>query len=312
MPTLPIQLPLPLLVLIGVIVVAVSAAVYAWIGTRQRKQVLLRVEGGNDAAMATPILTQPKKSLGEQIGEWLAERAPESWGDSTSSSEKLMHAGFDGQTATVIYATIRVVFGLMLPVGVFLWVAGQPQADMLKFVGLAAAVGILGPPAGLDRIVQRRRDRLMRALPDALDLLVVCVEAGVSLDAAILRVSRDLAVTHPDLANELSIINRKVNAGVARDQALHGLWTRTGVEDLRALSANMVQSEKWGTSIAKVLRVNAETLRRKRKQAAEKKAAQAALKMMGPLLLFLLPALFVVILGPAALRISEGLGGVFK
>jgi tight adherence protein C len=131
------------------------------------------------------------------------------------------------------------------------------------------------------------------------------VEAGVSLDAAILRVARDLAVTHPDLAGELMVINRKVNAGVPREAALNGLWSRTGLEELRGLAASMVQSERWGTSIAKVLRVNAETLRRKRKQTAEKKAAQASLKMMGPLLLFLLPALFVVILGPAAINISQ-------
>jgi tight adherence protein C len=137
-----------------------------------------------------------------------------------------------------------------------------------------------------------------------LDLMVVCVEAGVSLDAAILRVSRDLGSAHPEMAEEMAIINRKVNAGVPREQALQGLWTRTGIEELRSLAANMVQSERWGTSIAKVLRINAETLRRKRKQTAEKKAAQAALKMMAPLLLFLLPALFVVILGPAVMRIS--------
>ena len=157
---------------------------------------------------------------------------------------------------------------------------------------------------GLDRLVQIRQDRLRKAVPDALDLLVVCVEAGVSLDAAILRVARDLSVTHPDLAEEMMVINRKVNAGVPRETALNGLWSRTGLEELRGLAASMIQSERWGTSIAKVLRVNAETLRRRRKQYAEKKAAQASLKMMGPLLLFLLPALFIVILGPAAMNVS--------
>ena len=172
------------------------------------------------------------------------------------------------------------------------------------YVGISAIIGLLGPPGVLDRLVQRRQDRLRRAMPDALDLLVVCVEAGVSLDAAILRVARDLQSAHPDLGGELLGINRKVNAGVPREHALNGLWTRTGLEELRGLAANMVQSERWGTSIAKVLRVNAETLRRKRKQAAEKKAAQAALKMMGPLVAFLLPALFVVILGPSAIKIA--------
>jgi tight adherence protein C len=307
MQTLPINLPLVLL--IGLLVVAVSAAAWVALTGRQRRDVLARVEGGNEAVVRAPLLTTPKTSLADRIGEWVAARAPESWGDSAGATEKLLHAGFEGSTATVLFVAIRVVFGLALPVGVFLWVAGQPQAAILRYVGLAAAVGLLAPSAMLDRLVQMRRDTLRRSLPDALDLLVVCVEAGVSLDAAILRVSRDIGSAHPDLANELAIVNRKVNAGVPRDQALYGLWTRTGLEELRALAANMVQSERWGTSIAKVLRVNAEVLRRKRKQRAEKKAAEASLKMMGPLLLFLLPALFVVILGPAAMSIAAAMGG---
>jgi tight adherence protein C len=115
-------------------------------------------------------------------------------------------------------------------------------------------------------------------------------------------------VTHPELAAELTMVNRKVNAGAPREQALQGLWTRTGLEELRGLVASMVQSERWGTSIAKVLRVNAETLRRVRKQAAEKKAAQASLKMLGPMVIFMLPALFIVLLGPAMMRINATLG----
>jgi tight adherence protein C len=126
----------------------------------------------------------------------------------------------------------------------------------------------------------------------------------VSLDAALLRVARDLSFTHRELAGELAMVNRKVNAGMPREQALQGLWTRTGLEELRGIVASMVQSERWGTSIAKVLRVNAETLRRVRKQTAEKKAAQAALKMMGPMVVFMLPALFIVLLGPALMRIT--------
>jgi tight adherence protein C len=313
MPSFLNGLPVAALLLIGLLVAALSTAVYAWVSSRQRRQVLMRIEGsGADVSMAPPLLAPPEKSFVDRLGEWVSERVPESWSDSTGASDKLLQAGFESRTAAVLYASIRVVVGLMVPLGVFVWVSGRSQMDILMYVGIATAIGLLGPPAGLDRLVQRRRDKLRRALPDALDLLVVCVEAGVSLDAAILRVARDIGSAHDDLANELLIINRKVNAGMPREQALYGLWTRTGVEELRALSANMVQSERWGTSIAKVLRVNAEVLRRKRKQYAEKKAAQASLKMMGPLLLFLLPALFVVILGPAFLKISEGFGAAFK
>jgi tight adherence protein C len=147
-------------------------------------------------------------------------------------------------------------------------------------------------------------------VPDALDLLVVCVEAGISLDAAILRVARDIRLLHPDLATELAVVNRVTNAGIPRDQALRGLWERTGVQELRTLVSSLVQSEKWGTSIATVLRVASDTLRRKRRQAAEKQAKQAALKMTFPLLLLILPPLFAVILGPAIMQLVREFGRI--
>ncbi len=304
MSTLPISLPLILLVLL--LAGAVSAAVYAWAAGRQRREILLRVQnpGMFASPLPSPLLSLPTRSLGDRLAEWVAERTPESWTGSERASEKLLHAGFESHTTLVLYGSIRVVFGLLLPLSVFAALADRPLRLVLIAVAMSVIVALLAPAAALDRLVQIRQDRLRKAVPDALDLLVVCVEAGVSLDAAILRVARDLAVTHPDLAGELLVINRKVNAGVPREQALHGLWTRTGLEELRGLAASMVQSERWGTSIAKVLRLSAETLRRKRKQTAEKRAAQASLKMMAPLLLFLLPALFVVILGPSALSIT--------
>jgi tight adherence protein C len=254
------------------------------------------------------LLRPTGKTVGARLAEWVAERAPESWSDGVKHREKLVQAGFDGRASVALMAAVRTAFGLLLPAAVFVWVSGHPSRNALLYVGFAAAVGVLAPPAVLDRLVQRRQARLRRAVPDALDLLVVCVEAGVSLDAAILRVARDLNVTHPELAAELTMVNRKVNAGMPREQALQGLWTRTGLEELRGLVASMVQSERWGTSIAKVLRVNAETLRRVRKQTAEKRAAQASLKMLGPMVIFMLPALFIVLLGPAMMRISATLG----
>jgi tight adherence protein C len=304
MQNLPISLPLVLLVL--VIAAAVSAMVYAWAGGRQRREILMRVENpALGGAIPSPLLNAPTKSIGERLAEWLAERTPESWSGGEQTSSKLQQAGFESDTATILYGAARVIFGLLVPLGTFVALSGGNQQQVLLYVAISAMIGVLAPSAVLDRLVQMRQDKLRKAVPDALDLLVVCVEAGVSLDAAILRVARDLAVTHPELAEELMVINRKVNAGVPREAALNGLWSRTGLEELRGLAASMIQSERWGTSIAKVLRVNAETLRRKRKQYAEKKAAQASLKMMGPLLLFLLPALFIVILGPAGISVKE-------
>ncbi|MFN9956929.1 MAG: type II secretion system F family protein [bacterium] len=174
---------------------------------------------------------------------------------------------------------------------------------------MAVVIGFVAPTAVLDRLAEARRERIRRGVPDALDLLVVCVEAGISLDAAILRVSRDMAGIHPELAFELGQVVRKVSAGMPRERALQQLPRRTGVEELRTLVASLIQCERLGSSIARVLRINAETLRLRRKQAIEKKAAEAALKMMIPLALFLLPALIIVVIGPVIVSfMTNGLG----
>jgi tight adherence protein C len=302
---------LPLILLVALIVGAVATMAFVFVAGRQRSVVLGRADGrqGNVVIPAS-ILLDSGRTLTARLGAWLEERLPSSIAESQDANDKLTHAGFDDPAAPIIFAAVRLVFGVLVPAVVFALASAADTQTMLIYVGIAAGIGVLGPPALLDRLVQRRRDRIRFAMPDALDLLVVCVEAGVSLDSAILRVARDMATTHPDLSSEFLIVNRRVNAGIPRERALQGLWERTGLEDLRGLVSSMVQSEKWGTSIAKVLRINAETLRRKRKQAAEKKAAEAGLKMMFPLMLFLLPALFVVILGPAAMSIATNFKGL--
>jgi tight adherence protein C len=201
----------------------------------------------------------------------------------------------------VLFGAIRIASIVMLPV---LAVVFGPRDDAFYYlvcILLAIVAGMFGPPAILDRLVTSRSDRIRKAVPDALDLLVVCVEAGVSLDAALVRTSRDLYGSHPDLAMEMAHVVRRVNAGMVREQALQSLHRRTGVEELRTLVSSMVQCERLGTSIARVLRVNAETLRLRRRQKAEKRAAQAALKMVIPLAFLILPALMMVVLGPAAI-----------
>lgn len=300
---------LPLLLLVSLLVAAVGTAVFVFATAQQRRQLLGRADGRQGGAAPPPsVLLARRDSLASRLGAWLAERLPASWADDDAASGLLVQAGFGSATAPVVYSTIRLAFGLLLPAVVFAFSAIGDSRHMLLAIGLAVAIALIGPPAVLDRLVRRRRTRITNAIPDALDLLVVCVEAGVSLDAAIVRVARDMATTHPDLSGELLIVNRRVNAGIPREQALHGLWMRTGLDELRGLASSMVQCERWGTSISKVLRIYAQTLRRKRKQSAEKRAAEASVKMLFPLIFFLLPALFVVIVGPAAMRISGMLG----
>jgi tight adherence protein C len=255
------------------------------------------------------IVLRPEKTrqnrIQERLEAWARERE-----DSEELQHKLIQAGFESPTAPAIYFLLRTSSMVLLPLMAFLII---PRTQFLLFVmSMATGVflGLIFPMAMLDRLVRLRQERIKKSVPDALDLLVVCVEAGTSLDAAILRVAKELRLPHPDLAHELAVVNRLTNAGMPRDEALRGLWKRTGVLDIRALVSSLIQSEKWGTSIATVLRVAAETLRRKRRQDAEKRAKMAPLKMTFPLLFFILPALFAVILGPAVVQIIQEFGKI--
>lgn len=302
-------MPLPIIALIALIVVAVGTAVYALVRDHERRTLLDRA--GANLPDASVLLRPRSEGLGSRFVSWLAARAPESLG-TTGAEDELVQAGFEHAAAPALFGLARVASAVVIPAAILLI---APRRNTLMFVAtlvVGVLIGLVLPRAYIARRVRLRQERLRRAIPDSLDLLVVCVEAGISLDAAIVRVARDMAILHPDLANELLIVHRRVNAGIPRDRALHGLWQRTGVEDLRGLAANMIQSEKWGTSIATVLRVYAESLRRKRKQLAEKRAATAPLKMMVPLAVFIFPAIFIVLLGPAMIRISAMFGNLAR
>jgi tight adherence protein C len=289
-----------LLILAGVAVLVASAALVSML---QRRDVMIRA---SEEAVLDPasIVLRPEKSrqsrLQERLETWATERE-----QSEEVQTKLVQAGFESATAPAMYFLVRTTSTVLLPLLALLLI---PRTQFLLFVmtiGVGIFLGFIFPMAMLDRLVRLRQDRIKKSVPDALDLMVVCVEAGTSLDAAILRVAKELRLAHPDLSHELAVVNRLTNAGMPRDEALRGLWKRTGVLDIRALVSSLIQSEKWGTSIATVLRVAAETLRRKRRQDAEKRAKMAPLKMTFPLLFFILPALFAVILGPAVVQIIQ-------
>jgi tight adherence protein C len=224
-----------------------------------------------------------------------------------TTATRLVRAGFDSASAPAMYLLLQVISAMSSPALVFAFVSRDSDLLFLASVSASIAFGLMLPPYVLLQLEQARQLRVLRSVPDCLDLLLVCVEAGVSLDAAVLRVGFEMRDMHPELARELLVINRKANAGMRRDDALHGLYNRTGVEELRTLASTMIQSERWGSSIGRVLRVYSESLRRKRRQSAERRAATAATKMMFPMVLFILPALFAVIGGPMVI----GLGPVF-
>ncbi|HJU91067.1 MAG TPA: type II secretion system F family protein [Gemmatimonadaceae bacterium] len=301
-------MPSSLAILVTIILGALVAAAWALSVTRSRRQLIGRALDTGDI-VTTRGLVLIKPATEERIAERIRQRLPEAWSTSVRFRDKLMQAGFDSPAAVLVFNTIRVIAVVLLPVIVTLVV---PPVGFMALVGLviwAAVAATLIPVWYLNRRVIKRKERIRRSIPDALDLLVVCVESGMSLDAALQRVGRDMQLLHPELAREILLVNRRTSAGVPRDEALRNVWTRTGVEEVRTLVSSMIQSEKWGTSIGRVLRVYAEALRRKRRQTAEKNAAVAPLKMIVPLALMILPALFVVIMGPAVMHISAMLRG---
>jgi tight adherence protein C len=296
------------IILFGFIIVGVSGfAVALWLQLREasRREAVDRALG---ASATAEIRRAVRKGLGQEQDDLKArmlKRAPSIWAQNETIQERLVKAGYDGGVAPLAYSMLRVLVLLAFPLVAFFFLQQTTFFKLVVGVVSAALFGLMLPPLVLMRLEARRQETIRRSLPDALDLLVVCVEAGISLDAAILRVAKDLSYVHPDLSKELLVVSRKTNAGMTREDALRGLWDRTGVDELRTLVAALVQSEKWGSSSARVLRVSAETLRRKRRHAAERKAATAPLKMIVPMALFIFPALFVVVLGPAVIQILD-------
>ena len=303
-------MPIQLIFLLGFFVLAVIVGGAALIANAQRRAVLARAGVGDDPSSSAIVLKPVREQKSRGLRQWVVETFPVQTADDAASQEKLVQAGFDTPTAPATYFFLRVVSFVMLPVLAFAFGPRSSYFAWVFSVGAALFCGWIIPMGVLDRLIRQRQERIRRSVPDALDLMVVCVEAGVSLDAAVLRVAREIRLAHVDLAHELAVVNRKTNAGIPRENALRSLWQRTGVEELRTLVSSMIQSEKWGTSIATVLRVAAETLRRKRRQTAEKKAKQAPLKMTFPLVLFILPALFIVIMGPALVQIITEFGKI--
>jgi len=300
-------MPILLITLIWIDVAALAVAAYLYLREKTRRDVLDAIGGGDKTSLSRVIRAPVEKPMG-RFTERLLSRAPTVWSQDASIREKLVHAGYDGQYAPAKYAIIRVASLIGLPILALIFGPHDSFMKTIVVVGAAAVFGLLLPTAYVYRAIAARQDRIRRSLPDALDLLVVCVEAGISLDAAILRVAKDMVFVHPELSREMIIVNRKTNAGVTREAALRGMWDRTGVEEIRTLVSSLIQSERWGTSSSRVLRITSETLRRKRRFRAEKKAATAPIKMLVPMALLIFPALFVVILGPAVMKIV----GVFS
>ena len=223
--------------------------------------------------------------------------------------KSLIQAGIYHESASAIYFGLKLGLTVALPILVMPWLFGRdlPLVLLLIIFFILIIMGYFLPTLILNHLVVTRQRKIKEGLPDALDLMVVCVEAGQGLNAALKRVSDDLKLSNPVLAREMNLVNLEINAGLEREAALRNLADRTGVDDVASLASMLIQADRFGTSLAQSLKVQSETLRTTRRQKLEELAAKTPVKLVFPLLLFIFPALMVVIIGPAAIRIMENL-----
>jgi tight adherence protein C len=222
---------------------------------------------------------------------------------------KLANAGFRGEGAESIFLGLKFIgllVGLFFGGGIFLGIGGLHQHPLLYTV-LTAAVLFYLPDTVVWFISKKRKQEIFLALPDALDLMVVCVEAGLGLDQAMRKVVDEMKRTYRVISDEFGLANMQLQMGRSRSEVLHELGVRTGVTDMRSLASVLIQADKFGSSIASALRVQSDAMRVRRRQLAEEKAAKTAVKLIFPLVLFIFPGIFVILVGPAAVTMSKEL-----
>lgn len=272
----------------------------------------LGVGGRDEAASISLVDESPVSELAEKIASPINRLVPPSAAETRKLQRQLMQAGFRGQNAPVIYRAVQLSSLVAFPCAVAIGciALGRPVNDAMLVVVFAILVGFFLPRYMLGRLIRSRQLRLRWGLADALDLMVISIEAGLGLNAAMVRVSEELRTAHPDISEEFELANLEIRVGRERDEALRNLAERTGVDDLRSLVAMLIQADRFGTSIAKAVRAFSDSLRTKRRQRAEQEAQKAAVKLLFPLACFLFPTLFIAILGPAALTLMDVLANM--
>jgi tight adherence protein C len=296
------------------------AAVAWWIldlMSRQKPRAEQRLDEYREPGSRKGDLGRDKPKAGGAMAKALAKASPalsaplkpKSDADVNKTREKLNMSGFRGENAPQMYWALKVLAlaaGFLLGGGTLAFTHGV-TVDSLTYTGIIAGVCFYLPEVGLWLIKRRRQDNIFYGLPDALDLMVVCVEAGLGLDQAMRKVTEEMKKTYYVIAEEFALSNLQLQMGRARVDVLHDLGARTGVDDLKALAAILIQADKFGSSVAQALRVQSDSMRTRRRQLAEEKAAKTAVKLIFPLVIFIFPAIFVVLVGPAAITMVNEL-----
>jgi len=273
-----------------------------WAG---RARVLARLGPRRPSTVSLPSPATIWKELVGRIGSAVTP-SPKT---QPQLKRRLIRAGLRHPGAARLFEGTRMVTtAIGMAGGVLIAMQSGAAADRVVLIGAAAAMtGFLLPGQYLVWRIARRQHAIERALPNALDLMVVCVESGLGIDQAILQVSRELLNSHPEICDEFAVINLELRAGKRRAEALHNLADRTGVDDLRKLVAVLVQTDRFGTSIAQTLRGHADYLRTMARQRAEERASKLAVKLVFPIFFCVLPSLFVVTIGPVITRLVRDL-----
>jgi tight adherence protein C len=293
--TLALALSLFVFLTIAVVVFAFGAATVApssVLGSRLREIGWQRTKAQTRA---------PIRERFEQALDPLSRALPISPSEVSQTRGWLIQAGYRSPQHVTIYRGLRVLFAAVGFLSVFLFTGFDSP---LLLVGLTA-FGFFVPRFLLKKKLKERQRRIRLGLPDGLDLTVICVEAGLSLDQAMMRVGNDLSHAHPELSAEFHLFDLETRAGKPRVEALRNLSDRTGVDDIRSLVGTLIQTDRFGTSVAQALRVHSDSLRTERRQRAEEQAAKTTVKMIIPLVLFVMPSLIFVTVGPAVIQLMH-------
>jgi len=283
---------------IGYLLVGASDPVRRRLGSR--RQPAKAVEKGRSLVFINTMLGPVAKYI-----------LPQEEIERSKISARLVHAGFRSPTAIQTYYAIKLLGALVMPILFLLsarWLPDLSTSRELFYALCMSAAGLIIPSKILDRLRESRLKKLRHGFPDALDMLVVCVEAGLGMSQAIQRVADELTVSHPELATELALVNAEIRAGVDRVVALKNLAQRTGLDDIKGLVSLLVQTLRFGTSVAESLRIYSDEFRDMRTQKAEEEAAKMATKLIFPLIFFMFPGFFVIAIGPAVIGLIQVFG----
>lgn len=301
----------------GLVLISIILIIYAlWPKpTPDDEAIKRRMSGKSAESTLKELRAQAKESVAMKVLDAVAPLAIRSSikNDAEQMSKlrmKLATAGMRAENAPTFFLAGKTVMAVLLGLAAagYVWAKGTSLENAIGITLTGAGLGFLAPNIWLSSAVSKRQESIRHGLPDTLDMMVISVESGLGLDAAFQRVGDEMKKVHPSLAEELQLVTLESQMGIPRSEALSNLATRTHLDEVRSLVAIINQAERFGTSIAKALRNQSDALRVKRRQAAEERAQKTTVKLMAPLILFIFPAILVVLAGPAALKMIEALG----